>query len=264
MGTILLAVEGVNVRLSGSLSAVEEFKIIIESVLSLPSSLVHYKDSTSSSPSLPRFLVKIKKELIGMGMPSADPSLAPSPAQHISPEDLHSMLTSSTSDVVLLDTRNDYELKMGTFKSAHHFDISTFRDFPASAKSSPLPKSDKIVMFCTGGIRCEKAAFAMEAAGYPSSSLYQLDGGILNYFEKVSPDASRETYEGGCFVFDDRVVVDVEGKTVKGVRVCFRCRWPLSGGEVEAMGGEDRVIKCEKCGEEDMLNCEGRKRKRNY
>ena len=142
MGTILLAVEGVNVRLSGSLSAVEEFKIIIESVLSLPSSLVHYKDSTSSSPSLPRFLVKIKKELIGMGMPSADPSLAPSPAQHISPEDLHSMLTSSTSDVVLLDTRNDYELKvrMDKMKTAHR---RPYRErCRGSCPSRNLPKTN--------------------------------------------------------------------------------------------------------------------------
>ena len=87
-------------------------------------------------------------------------------------------------------------------------------------------------MFCTGGIRCEKAAFAMEDAGYSPSLLYQLDGGILNYFASVpNPDSS---YEGGCFVFDDRIVVDTESKPVDGVRVCFRCRWPLSPSEVQS------------------------------
>ena len=180
-GTILLSTEGVNIRLSGPSAEIAAFKTELDALLKMTTS-IQYKDTLVSggSMSLPRFLVKVKKELISMGMERADPSKEPSPASHLSPVDFHEMLV--RDDVLVLDTRNDYEIRMGKFKNAVHLPIETFRQFPSAveeaAAASALPKDKKILMYCTGGIRCEKAAFAMTAAGFDSENLYQLEGGV--------------------------------------------------------------------------------------
>jgi UPF0176 protein len=283
-GTILLCSEGVNVRLSGSSHDVSKFKQILHSTCGFQDDQVAYKDvlgvvsdvalqaQQQTISNLPRFLVKIKKELISMGLKSADPSKSKSPATHLSPSELNDWIKSN-KEFVFLDTRNDYEVKLGTFEKAVDFNIETFRDFPNAVKENlrklPAPLTSTttspppIVMFCTGGIRCEKAAFAMEEAGFSASQLFQLDGGILNYLQQSSTSDRELAYKGGCFVFDDRVCVDTNLEC-NNSKVCFRCKWPMSVEEIEmkieAIGSD--TFACLKCGFDDFLNAEGKKRSR--
>ncbi|KNC85362.1 hypothetical protein SARC_02454 [Sphaeroforma arctica JP610] len=165
---------------------------------------VHYKDMEMTRTavldtklSITRFLVKLKKEVISMGVDEANPALAQTPAKHLEPKEFKKWLDEDR-DVLILDTRNDYEVVLGTFKNAKHFDIHTFREFPQAVKESKLLKDVKaeeektgkkkdIVMFCTGGVRCEKAAFCFKQAGFHSENLYQLNGGILHYLQEVLP-----------------------------------------------------------------------------
>ena len=147
---------------------------------------------------------------------------------------------------VVVDTRNKYEVDLGTFKDAVALDIDTFRDFPAALKQAAaenvVPKDKKILMFCTGGIRCEKAAFSFVNEGYSAENLYQLDGGILSFFNEVEEKQIDDVYEGGCYVFDDRICVDKQLK-VMDVRVCFKCRGnPKRGREEE---GEEKKVDSE-------------------
>jgi UPF0176 protein len=166
-----------------------------------------------------RMLVRLKKEIIAFGVDGIDPARRTSPK--LSARELKRWLDEGRP-VTLLDTRNDYEIKLGTFHDALPIGIDHFREFPAAvARLAPELKEQPIVMFCTGGIRCEKAGPFMEAQGF--KSVFQLDGGILKYFE----ECGGEHYDGECFVFDQRVGVD-PGLQESGASQCFRCQTPLS------------------------------------
>lgn len=201
-GTILLSVEGINVSLVGLPERVETFKASLKQSPHFFD--MTFRESVSAVPSFNRLKVKIKDEIIRMSRPEIRAEKVQAP--HLSPVELKQWLDENR-DVTILDTRNDYEVEFGTFDKAIHLNIKDFGEFPAAAEEQ-VAKDKPIVMFCTGGIRCEKAALHLLNAGY--QDVYQLDGGILNYFSEVG----GAHYQGDCFVFDQRIAVDPNLQTI--------------------------------------------------
>lgn len=234
-GTILLAPEGINLFLAGTRDNIQVFIDDLTSDKRFAG--MEFKESPSSHKPFNRMLVKLKKEIIPMGLPEISPTTNPAP--NLSAETLRSWLDEG-KEVVLLDTRNDYEVSLGTFKNAVHLDIETFREFPEKVKELlPEYKDKVIVSFCTGGIRCEKAAPAMLNAGF--KNVYQLQGGILKYFEEVGGDY----YDGDCFVFDRRVALNPQLEEA-GVAQCFNCMSPVTIEEQKSTAYVPEVS-CPKC-----------------
>jgi len=219
-GTILLAPEGINFFLAGTRAQLDAVLAVLRAVPGLAD--LAPKESLSPDRPFRRMLVKVKKEIIAFGVERVDPARAPSPK--LKPAELKRWLDEGRP-VVLLDTRNVYEVRMGTFRGALATPIWNFRDFPRAVADLPPELKDRpVVMFCTGGIRCEKAGPYMESLGY--KDIHQLDGGILKYFEEVG----GAHYEGECFVFDERVGVDAALRPTRSV-VCFNCQMPLTFAE---------------------------------
>ncbi|MCD6055610.1 MAG: protein yceA [Gammaproteobacteria bacterium] len=222
-GSILLSEEGINLFLAGCEEAIRTFLDYLYHNPLFKSLNLHkmaVKESWSQSQPFSRMLVKLKKEIIPLGKPGIKPHEHTAPV--ISPFDLKRWLDEG-KDFTLLDTRNDYEVRLGSFEKALVLDLQHFRDFPEVCQTQ-LAEDTKVkplVMFCTGGIRCEKASVVLEQQGF--KEVYQLEGGILNYFEQCG----GVHYRGECFVFDKRVAVDpalAETATVQ----CYRCQNPLS------------------------------------
>jgi UPF0176 protein len=168
--------------------------------------------------------VKLKKEIVTLRVPELDPNKTV--GQYVKPADWNALL--ADPDVVVIDTRNDYEVAIGTFKGAVNPDIKNFVQLPAWLDAQPhlqgeAAKKTKVAMFCTGGIRCEKSTALMKMRGF--DEVYHLEGGILKYLEEVPPEQS--VWEGECFVFDERVSVG-HGLGVGSHDLCRSCRWPLS------------------------------------
>lgn len=221
-GTILLAPEGVNFFIAGERSKVDELVDRLRQLRGFEDLAPKYSESAEQPFS--RMLVRIKKEIIAFGVEGIDPARHSSP--RISPVELARWLDEGR-EVVLLDTRNDYEVKLGTFRGARPAGIDHFREFPGAVERLPDELRDTpVVTFCTGGIRCEKAAPLMEQMGF--RDVRQLDGGILKYFEEVG----GRHYDGECFVFDQRVGVDPALRET-GSAVCFACQAPLTAEELE-------------------------------
>jgi UPF0176 protein len=197
-GTVLLSPEGINVFVAGSADAVNAFVALLRSVPGLED--LTPKLSTSIKQPFGRMRVKIKKEIIAFGIEGIAP--ATQPARKLPPRMLKQWLDEGRP-VLLLDTRNDYEIARGTFRGALAAGIRRFREFPdAVNRLAPQMQNQSIVMFCTGGIRCEKAGPFMERQGF--RDVFQLDGGILKYFE----ECGGAHYDGECFVFDEREGLD--------------------------------------------------------
>jgi UPF0176 protein len=216
-GTILLAPEGINFFLAGTRAQLAAVLEVIRAIPGLAG--IAPKESPSSEQPFKRMLVKVKKEIIAFGVEGVDPARRPS--AKISAVQLKQWLDEGRP-VTLLDTRNDYEIRMGTFKGAVVPRIWNFRDFPAAVAKLPAElKTQPVVMFCTGGIRCEKAGPFMAMQGY--TDVLQLDGGILKYFEEVG----GAHYDGECFVFDERVGVGPDLRETGSV-ICFNCQMPLT------------------------------------
>ncbi len=221
-GTILLASEGINLFLAGPRAAVDEVVAIIRAIPGLEDLAPKYSDSDHQP--FNRMLVRIKKEIIAFGVEGINPAMRPSPK--LKAAELKQWLDEGRP-VTLFDTRNDYEVKLGTFKNAVPAKIDSFREFPRAVAGLPEKlKNEPVVMFCTGGIRCEKAGPFMEQQGF--KQVYQLDGGILKYFEEVGSDH----YDGECFVFDQRVGVDPALRESASAQ-CFHCQTPLTAEEQE-------------------------------
>jgi UPF0176 protein len=197
-GTVLLSAEGINLFVAGAPASVEAF---LQRVRALPG-LEDLTGKLSPSAAAPfgRLRVKLKREIIAFGVAGIDPARAPS--RRLAPEKLKQWLDEGKA-VTLLDTRNTYEIERGTFRGAVTTGITRFRDFPNAVRRLPAElKTQPVVTFCTGGIRCEKAAPLLEREGF--KDVYQLDGGILKYFERCG----GAHYDGACFVFDERDGVD--------------------------------------------------------
>ena len=219
-GTILLSTEGINFFVAGPRAATD---VLLAELRALPGLAdLTPKESPSDERPFNRMLVKIKKEIIAFGVEGIDPARDPAP--RLDPHTLKQWLDEGRP-VTLLDTRNDYEIRLGTFAGAVVPGIDHFRDFPAAVRHLPESlKSTPVVTFCTGGIRCEKAAPLLRREGF--SEVYQLDGGILKYFELCGGDH----YTGECFVFDRRVGVDSSLQESDAV-LCFACQMPLTLAE---------------------------------
>ncbi len=206
-GTVLLSAEGINLFVAGTPDALRTFIKFLRTIPGLED--LTPKESTSAAQPFGRMLVKIKKEIIAFGVDGIDPARHPAP--RLSARTLKQWLDEGRP-ITLLDTRNDYEIDRGTFRGAVRAGIRRFRDFPAAAQALPPEmKLQPVVTFCTGGIRCEKAAPYLQRAGF--QNVYQLDGGILKYFE----ECGGAHYEGECFVFDERAGVDPALRETGGV-----------------------------------------------
>ena len=217
MGTILLSDEGINIFVAGGRSGVDELLAFVRADPLLAELAV--KESFSDRQPFRRMLVKIKEEIIAFGVDGVDPRQRTS--AKLSAQELKKWLDEGRP-VTLLDTRNDYEVEVGTFRNALPIGVDEFRDFPeAVSRLDEDLKQQPVVMFCTGGIRCEKAGPFMEQAGF--ENIFQLEGGILKYFE----ECGGEHFEGDCFVFDQRVALD-PGLQETGHELCFACQQILT------------------------------------
>ena len=212
-GTILLASEGINLFVAGTRESIDAFLVSLHAYPQFAG--IEPKESLSDEQPFTRMLVRLKKEIISMGKEDIVPAVRTS--EKISAADLKQWLDEGR-DFTLLDVRNDYEVDLGTFKNAVPIGIDHFRTFPDAAQMLPTEVKQKpVVMFCTGGIRCEKAGPEMERQGF--DQIFQLDGGILKYFETVG----GEHYDGDCFVFDKRVAVDPTLTETDAVQ-CYACQ----------------------------------------
>ncbi len=219
-GTILIAPEGINLFLAGTRESIETFFVYLKADNRFAD--ITAKESPSDDQPFNRMLVKIKKEIISMGMPEISPAIKRAPA--VDAKTLKQWLDEGR-DVVLIDTRNEYEIRLGTFENALPIGVDTFRAFPEKATQlSDSIKEKTVVTFCTGGIRCEKAAPVLQNLGF--KNVFQLDGGILKYFEECG-DAH---YVGDCFVFDRRVALNPQ-LAESGVVQCFNCLNPVTKAE---------------------------------
>ena len=220
-GTILLASEGINGTVAGSKAAIDEFKKFLNKNNLL--SLSDFKVSGSDKDPFPRLKVKIKNEIVSIGNDLANPQEIV--GDYIEPKDWNNLI--SQEDVLVLDTRNTYEYSIGTFKNSVQPETTNFREFPEWVEqlqyTKDITKDQKIAMFCTGGIRCEKASSFMKAKGY--KNVHHLRGGILSYMEKI--DESESLWQGECFVFDDRVALN-HRLEVGSFDMCHGCRMPIT------------------------------------
>jgi UPF0176 protein len=217
-GTILLTPEGINMFVSGPRGQIDQFLAWVRSDARFADMPV--KESYSEEQSHKRMLVKIKKEIITMRMPLIQPELGRAPA--VEPVTLKRWLDQGHDDngkpVVMVDTRNAFEVDVGTFNNTIDYRIDKFTEFPDVIAANKEALADKtVVTFCTGGIRCEKAAIHMQNIGY--DNVYQLEGGILKYFE----DVGGAHYTGDCFVFDYRTALNPQLEPTVTVQ-CFACR----------------------------------------
>jgi len=223
-GTLLLAKEGINGTIAGSsedIHAVLDYLRQDERLKTL-----EHKESYADSHPFYRMKVKLKKEIVTMGVPEVDPNEVV--GTYVKPEDWNDVI--SDPDVLLIDTRNDYEVHIGTFKGAIDPKTKTFREFPKYVEEHfDNTKHKKVAMFCTGGIRCEKASSYMKQQGF--EEVYHLEGGVLKYLENVPKEESL--WEGECFVFDQRVGVK-HGLEVGEYDQCYACRMPLSKAEMRS------------------------------
>lgn len=220
-GTLLLAAEGINGTIAGLPSDVQAVLGWLEQQPLL--SGIDQKNSYHSEIPFYRSKVKLKKEIVTMGVEGIDPKQVV--GTYVKPNEWNALI--SDPDVMVVDTRNDYEVEIGTFKNAIDPQTKTFRDFPAWAeKNLDKEKHKKVAMFCTGGIRCEKSTAYMKEQGF--DEVYHLEGGILKYLEEVPKD--QTLWEGECFVFDNRVAVGHDLKR-GSYDQCHACRMPITEQE---------------------------------
>lgn len=227
-GTLLLAREGINGTVAGTGAAIDSLLhwLRTDSVWQGRMEGLDCKLSYASAPPFARCKVKLKQEIVTMGVEDIDPN--ESVGTYVSPEDWNDLI--SAPDVITVDTRNDYEVQIGTFKGAINPHTTNFREFPGYAQRELNPeKHKKVAMFCTGGIRCEKSTAYMKSLGF--EEVYHLQGGILKYLEEVPRDASL--WEGECFVFDERVAVDHDLQPGRYTQ-CHACRMPLNEDETRS------------------------------
>ena len=235
-GTLLLAREGVNGTIAGDNVCIMKSLDYLQKDERL--SGLEYKLSYSEKPPFKRLKVKLKKEIVTLGVSDIDPTH--SSGTYVKPADWNELI--NDPDVVLIDTRNNYEFEIGSFKGSINPNTETFREFPAYTKNNLEKYRDKkIAMFCTGGIRCEKSTAYLKSEGF--ENVFHLQGGILKYLEEVKEDESL--WEGECFVFDDRVAVKHNLELGKYDQ-CHACRFPITEEDKEHPHYE-KGASCSRC-----------------
>ena len=223
-GTLLLAEEGINGTVSGSRADIDALIHHLKEDPRLAD--LEHKESHADEMPFYRMKVRVKKEIVTLGVKGIDPNYKV--GTYVKPQDWNALI--SDPDVILIDTRNDYEYDIGTFKGAIDPKTTTFREFPYYvSKNLDTKQHKKVAMFCTGGIRCEKASSYMMEQGF--EEVYHLPGGILKYLEEVPKEESL--WEGECFVFDQRVSVK-HGLEIGDYDQCHACRHPLSPDEMQS------------------------------
>lgn len=235
-GTLLLAPEGINGTIAGPPDSIGR---VLEHIRALPGCAdLEWKESWSNRSPFPRMKVRLKKEIVTMGQPQVDPSARV--GHYVEPSDWNTLI--KDPDVAVIDTRNEYEVAIGTFEGAIDPRTESFRDFPAWwAENKQRFDNKKIAMFCTGGIRCEKSTNFLLGEGV--ADVYHLKGGILKYLEEVPADES--TWQGDCFVFDNRVSVGhglIEGPHL----LCHGCRRPILPEDTQHAAYE-KGVSCHHC-----------------
>ena len=219
-GSVYLSPKGINFSISGTEENIGKYINFMESdsrFLNIP-----LKRTYSETQPFRRMKVRLKKEIISLGRDDIDPRELT--GEYVTPQELLNMYENS-DDVVILDTRNEYETRVGLFENAVDLQLDTFRDFPKAIEQLPEEYKDKqIVMYCTGGIRCEKASAVMLKAGF--TDVKQLEGGVLDYFKETG----GKYWNGDCFVFDERVALDKDLNETEYI-YCYICREPLSAEE---------------------------------
>lgn len=235
-GTILLANEGINGTIAASETDIQDFFAFLRTKPGLET--LHYKRAEASKWPFHRFKIKVKAEIVTLGTPEVNP--ARKTGVHVKPQEWNALI--QDPDTITIDTRNDFEVDLGTFAGAcdpRTTSFQEFRDYVATELADA--KEKKIAMFCTGGIRCEKASAYMLEQGF--ENVYQLDGGILQYLDDVP--AEESTWQGECFVFDQRVTVDHDLQPGQS-DVCHGCWQPIAPGGTESPKYE-LGISCDRC-----------------
>lgn len=235
-GTLLLAKEGINGTVSGTRSGIDALLHYLNQDERI--NPISFKESFDEEQPFYRTKVKLKKEIVTMGVEGIDPRKTV--GTYVKPQDWNQLI--SDPDVTVIDTRNDYEIEIGTFKHAINPNTESFREFPDYvAKQLDPSKNKKVAMFCTGGIRCEKSTAYLKEQGF--DEVYHLEGGILKYLEEVPKEESL--WEGDCFVFDNRVAVnhDLE-KSIYDQ--CYACRLPITK-EDKLSDQYEKGVSCPKC-----------------
>lgn len=223
-GTLLLAEEGINGTISGPREGVDAVKAWLDADARFAG--MSYKESFAEKQAFYRTKVKLKKEIVTMGVEGIDPRHIV--GTYVKGEAWNQLI--SDPDTILIDTRNDYEVAIGTFEGAINPNTTNFREFPAwAAANLDSNKHKKVAMFCTGGIRCEKSTAFLKEQGF--DEVFHLDGGILKYLEEMPEENSK--WQGECFVFDQRVAVK-HGLAQGSYDQCYACRMPLSAQEMQS------------------------------
>ena len=224
-GTILIANEGINASLSGNKSELKYAILLIKKILNIRK--LQIKSNTTCSHTFNKLKVRAKNEIVTLGVGSLE--IDKLKGKYVSPMNWDKFI--SQKNVKLIDTRNIYEITVGKFKNSINPMTNNFRQFPKKFRELNLQKSQKIAMYCTGGIRCEKASSYLKKKGY--KNIHQLDGGIINYLDFKSNSKKSLLWTGECFVFDNRVSIDkylLKGKYYQ----CYGCRSPITKKEMES------------------------------
>lgn len=235
-GTLLLAGEGINGTIAGTRQGIDT---ALAAIRALPGCAdFEHKESHASVMPFLRMKVRIKREIVTMGQPQVDPTA--DVGNYVDPKDWNDLI--EQDDVVLIDTRNDYEVAIGTFKGAIDPETASFREFPDWWQANKERFHNKrVAMFCTGGIRCEKSTNYLLGEGVPD--VYHLKGGILKYLEETPEESSA--WDGECFVFDARVSVG-HGLEEGPYHLCYACRRPISGHDMKRAEYE-KGVSCHHC-----------------
>ncbi len=235
-GTLLLAREGINGTVAGPHEAIAALKARLGEDPRFDG--IDYKDSETDIMPFHRTKVKLKREIVTMGVEGIDPRR--SVGTYVKPREWNRLI--QDPEVLLIDTRNEYEVDVGTFKNAVNPETETFREFPEYVKQNLDPqKHRKVAMFCTGGIRCEKSTAYLKEQGF--EEVYHLEGGVLRYFEEVPEEESL--WQGECFVFDDRVAVN--HRLERGnYDQCHACRRPITEEDKQSPKYQ-KGVSCPQC-----------------
>ena len=235
-GTLLLASEGINGTVSGTQEGIDALLAWLNSDDRF--NPISFKLSYHDNQPFYRTKVKLKKEIVTMGVEGIDPRNTV--GTYVKPKDWNALI--SDPDVLLIDTRNDYEIEIGTFEHAVNPNTKTFREFPEYVKNNLDPKKNKkVAMFCTGGIRCEKSTAYLKEQGF--EEVYHLEGGILQYLEDVPKEDTL--WKGDCFVFDNRVAVNHDLEKSEYDQ-CYACRLPITD-EDKASDKYEQGVSCPQC-----------------
>ena len=236
LGTILIANEGINGTISGSQYDLNTFILKIKNILKIR--FLQLKISENKFHPFYRIKIRIKKEIVTMG--NNNIKTEKRIGNYILPEEWDK--TIKNKDTLILDTRNEYEVNIGTFKNAENPKLKSFKEFPSFIKNRNLKKTQPIAMFCTGGIRCEKASSYLIDQGF--KNIYQLDGGILNYLE-FKKNKKKSSWIGECFVFDNRVAVNSK-LDIGTYDQCYGCRHPITEDD-KKLKSYKKGISCKYC-----------------